>query len=152
MQQFNLYKVLQMMLPFRKRKSRFIAWIKVFTAYLVMVMNDLFQYREKTIKDAKMTPQVCYLEKFLNSRYGVSTIKIVEGYELGPWCFYDGPPVGEIDMFMVEPDNYCYSNNVVTSVDFVVEVPRALEDQCSMIAAYVQKYKLAGKSFIIQLI
>ena len=141
-----------MMLPFRKRKSRFIAWIKVFTAYLVMVMNDLFQYREKTIKDAKMTPQVCYLEKFLNSRYGVSTIKIVEGYELGPWCFYDGPPVGEIDMFMVEPDNYCYSNNVVTSVDFVVEVPRALEDQCSMIAAYVQKYKLAGKSFIIQLI
>ena len=140
------------MLPFRKRKPRFIAWIKVFTAYLVMVMNDLFQYREKTIKDAKMTPQVCYLEKFLNSRYGVSTIKIVEGYELGPWCFYDGPPVGEIDMFMVEPDNYCYSNNVVTSVDFVVEVPRALEDQCSMIAAYVQKYKLAGKSFIIQLI
>jgi len=152
MQQFNLYKVLQIMLPFRKRKPRFIAWIKVFTAYLVMVMNDLFQYREKTIKDARMTPQVCYLEKFLNSRYGVSTIKIVEGYELGPWCFYDGPPVGEIDMFMVEPDNYCYSNNVVTSVDYVVEVPRALEDQCSMIAAYVQKYKLAGKSFIIQLI
>lgn len=152
MNHFNLYKVLQIILPYRKRRPRFIGWIKTMTAYLAMIIADLFQYVDKTVKDVKMTPQLCYLEKLLNSRYAVSTIRIVDGYELGPWCFYSGPPSGDIDMFMVEPDNYCYSQQVVVSVDFVVEVPYSLNDQCSLIAAYVQKYKLAGKSFIIQLI
>lgn len=152
MDQFNLYKTLQILLPFNKRNPRFIAWVKVFTSYLIMLLNALFQFWEKTVAEAKMTPQLCYLEHFLNSRYGVTTIRIVEGYELGPWCFYLGPPSGDIDMFMVEPDNYCYSQYVVVSVDFVVEVPMALSDECNMIAAYLQKYKLAGKSFIIQLI
>lgn len=53
---------------------------------------------------------------------------------------------------MVEPDNYVYSIYDSINVDFVVQVPRSLVDYCNVIAAYVQKFKLAGKAFIIQLI
>lgn len=152
MNQFSLYKVVQILLPYVRRTARSIAWLKVFVSYLATLAEEQFRYRAKTLKEARMTPQVCFLEKLLNDRYGVTTIKIVEGYELGPWAYFAGPPVGTDDLFMVEPGNYCYSANVVISVDFVVEVPTALSAECNTIAAYVQKYKLAGKSFIIQLI
>jgi len=149
---FSFYKVIQILLPFRRRTQRFIAWMKTAMSYLDMVYLALIEFREKTLKEAKMTPQVYYLEKYLNSRFGVVAIHIVEGFELGPWIFYTIPTGGDVDLFMVEPDNYLYSNEVSISVDFVVEVPSALEQQCNLIAAMVQKFKLAGKSFIIQII
>lgn len=149
---FNLYKVIRILLPWRRRSPRMIAWIKVFISYLAFILEDLRQFWDQTVKDAKMTPQVCYLEKLLNSRYGVTSIRIVDGYELGPWVFDQVPSGVEIDFFMIEPDNYVYSDQDEITVDFVVQVPHALEEFCNVIAAYVQKYKQAGKIFIIQLI
>lgn len=149
---FNTYKRAQINLPERKRKVRFIAWIKVSLSYIAQIVGQEIQFWEQTLTDARMTPQIIYLEKFLNDRYGTTEIRIVEGYEYGPYCWYSGPPAGEIDMFMIEPDNYCYSTVIGATVDFVVQVPRALESECNVIAAYVTKYKLAGKIFIIQLI
>jgi len=140
------------MLPERRRKVRFIAWIKVSLSYIAQIVEQEIMFWEQTALDARMTPQIIYLERFLNNRYGRTDIRIAEGYEYGPYCFFAGPPAGEIDLFMVEPDNYCYSTAIGATVDFVVQVPRALASECNVIAAYVQKYKLAGKIFIIQLI
>jgi len=152
MNQFSLYKTVQILLPFSRRTARRIAWVKVFVSYLATMAEELFIYRTKTLKEAKMTPQVCFLEKLLNERYGVSTIRIVEGYELGPWVWIGAPPSGDIDFFMVDPDDFVYSDQDSVTVDFVVQVPRALSDFCNVIAALVQKFKLAGKIFLIQLI
>lgn len=149
---FDIYKIGVILLPHAKRKVRFIAWMKVFFCILLATMESLRVFRQITDLDAKMTPQIIYLEKYLNDLYNQTQIRIVEGFELGPWCFYSGPPSGEVDMYMVEPDNYCYSSFAVTNCDFVVEVPAALELECNAIAAIVQKFKLAGKTFIIQLI
>ncbi len=149
---FSLYKVIQILMPFRRRTPRFVAWVKVFISDLVMIHNSLLQLRQRSIKEARMTPQICYLEKLLNSRYGRTDIRIVEGYQLGPWVFLAEPPSGDIDFFMVDPDYFVYSDEDSVTVDFVVQVPRVLSDFCNVIAAYVQKYKLAGKVFIIQLI
>ncbi|MCX6281469.1 MAG: hypothetical protein NTU51_05875 [Bacteroidetes bacterium] len=149
---FSLYKLIQILLPFRRRTPRFIAWAKVFVSDLVMIHNRLMQLRQRALTEARMTPQVCYLEKFLNERWGTTEIRIVEGYELGPWVWHGVPPSGEVDLFMYEPDNYVYSNNDEVTVDFVVKVPSALSDFCNVIAADVNKFKLFSKVFIIQLI
>lgn len=115
-------------------------------------MEDLYSYWETKDKEAKMTPQVAYLEHFLNDRYGTGVeIYITDGYDLGPWVWYQNVPAGQIDFFMKEPYNYCYPNTAATNIDFVVHVPHALSDQAQSIAAIVQKFKLAGKCFIIQL-
>ena len=128
------------------------AWVKVFVSDLVVVLYDLNQLRMTSIKEARMTGQICYLEHYLNERYGTGTqIYIGDGYLLGPWCWFSGPPAGEVDMYMVEPDNYCYSESSISDVDFVVMVPYDLEDETSMIGAYVQKFKDAGFYFLIQL-
>ena len=152
MWEFSLYKIGQILLPFAKRKVRFVAWVKVFLSWLGDILDRLRLFRGKSLRDAKMTPQICYLEKYLNDRFNSTEIKIVEGYSLGPWMFLAGPPAGDVDFYAVEPDNYCYASNVTTDVDFVVEVPRELESECNVIAAIVQKFKMVGKSFIIQLI
>ena len=99
-----------------------------------------------------MTPQIIILEWMLNNRYGTGDdIYISEGYTLGPWCWFTGPPQGEVDFFMFEPDNYCYSASGLTDVDFVVNVPHELEAETPIIGALVKKFKLAGMYFIIQL-
>jgi len=149
---FSLYKVIQILLPHNRRRPVFIAWVKVFISYLSAILEQLRQLWSQSLKEAKMTPQVCYLEKLLNSRYGRTDIKIVEGYQLGPWVFSTDPPSADIDFFMVDPDDFVYSGEDSVTVDFVVQVPRAISDFCAVIAAYVQKYKLAGKLFIIQLV
>jgi len=149
---FDLYKVGQILLPFAKRKVRFIAWIKVYLSYLNDILGRLRTFRLISLRDAKMTPQICYLEKYLDDRFNSTEIRIVEGYLLGPWMFFAGAPAGDEDFYAVEPDNYCYANNVTTTVDFVVQVPHELEAECNALAAMVQKFKMVGKSFIIQLI
>jgi hypothetical protein len=152
MWEFSLYKIGQILLPFAKRKVGFIAWVKVYLSYLSDILDRLRAFRILSLRDARMTPQICYLEKYLRDLYSSPEITIVDGHQLGPWCFYHSPPSGDDDFYAVEPNNYCYANNVTINIDFVVEVPGALEAECNAIAAYVQKFKMVGKSFIIQLI
>ena len=151
MWEFSLYKIGQILLPFAKRKVGFVAWVKVYLSYLSDILDRLRALRVISLRDAKMTPQICYLEKYLNDMFSTTGISIQDGHLLGPWCFYDMPPAGEVDFYAVEPDNYCYANHITIDIDFVVAVPWALEAECSTIAAYVQKFKMVGKSFIIQM-
>ncbi len=150
--EFSLYKVARILLPHAKRVERFIAWTMVFVSGLYGILEELNQYWETEDRIAKMTPQVGYLEKYLNDKYNVTTIEIVDGFALGPWVWRDQPPEGEVDFFMLEPDNYVWNDNDVAAIDFVVRVPSSLESECNVIAAIVQYFKLAGKTFIIELI
>ena len=151
MWEFSLYKIGQLLLPHAKRKIGFIAWTGVYLGALAETLDRLRSHRAASLRDARMTPQICFLEKYLNDRFETSGIRIVDGKMLGPWCFYGGPPVDDVDFYAVEPDNYCYAANVATEIDFVVEVPHPIQSECGAIAAAVQKYKMAGKSFLIQI-
>jgi len=150
--EFSLYKIAKILLPQAKRKAWFMAWTYVFVSPLFGIIEQLRLYWDIEDRIAKMTPQVCFLEKYLNDKYNRTDIRIADGYELGPWAWKGGPPVGQTDLYMIEPYNYCYTEDDTISVDFVVKVPFVLESECNTIAAIVQYFKLAGKSFIIQLI
>jgi hypothetical protein len=117
-----------------------------------MILDDLRQFREETLRDAKMTPQIIYLEHMLNSRYGTGTaIFISDGFLLGPWIFADGDTPNP-EFYMDDPlDSFVFADTDMVTVSFVVNIPRGLNGVTQQIAAMVQKYKLAGKYFIIQL-
>ena len=148
---FSLFKIVQILTPAAKRTPRFIAWLKVFVSYLQYILEDFYQFRDRSIKEAIMTPQIIMIEWLLNTRYGTTKIKIIEGYSLGPWIY---PRLVDVlhEFYLDQTNSFVYSNQDAVTVDFVVDVPESLSSETSTIAALVQKYKLPGKTFIIQLI
>ena len=138
-----------MILPWIRRKVRFIAWTKVFVSYLARILEQLWQFWEATAKECKMTPQIMYLEHLLNDRYGRTDIFISDGFELGPWIYTHGE-VPNPEFFMDQANSFLWSDMDGVTVDFVVNIPVAIESEVQVIAAMVQKYKLPGNVFVIQ--
>lgn len=151
MWQFNLNRVIRFHVPVALRKAKFLAWLNVSMSYLWMILEDLRQFRDDSIKEAKMTPQIAYLEHILNDRYGTGIeIFISDGSELGPWIFFIDE-AADPEFYMDQDDSWVFSTDDQVTVSFVVNIPEALDDVVQQIAAMVTKYKLAGKYFIIQI-
>jgi hypothetical protein len=126
-----------------------VAWVKVFVSYLVYVRDNLWSFWDKTWLDAAVTPQICYIEKALNLRFGRTDIAIAEGYRLGPFIFTNSQDVPD-EFFMDQADSFVYTVDETADCDFVVLIPGAIETDAPLIAAMVHRYKLPGKKFIIQ--
>lgn len=139
-----------MEIPFEHRKSHYVAWVKTFVSYLAKIQEDLFQLWEATRDEALMTPQIMYLEHLLNNRYGRTDIFISDGEYLGPWIWPKDETAEKI-FYVDQADSFVWTDQDATNVDFIVNIPDVLESETRYIAAQVQKYKLAGKIFLIQL-
>jgi len=150
MWKFSLYKITMIELPFRKRTTRFKAWIRVSVSYLVMIIDDLFVLWDSTIAEARMTPQVIYLERILNNRYGRTDIFISEGFTLGPWVYLI-TETAVPQFYLDQADSYVFHKDDHVVVDFIVNIPEALIDEVQVIASTINKFKLLGKYFIIQI-
>lgn len=148
---FSLYKAILLILPPVLRLTRIKAWVKVSASWLHMIFESLKVFRYFTRRDITMTPQVAWIERFLNTRYGRIDIFIGEGYGLGPWVWNKTPETGEFDFFMDEPDSFIFAGADASNVGFVVNIPSSLAQEVQHIAAIVQRYKLPGKTFIIQI-
>lgn len=146
---FSLYRMIQILLPFSRRKPRVIAWVKVFVSHLTFITESLREFWSLSVKEAKMTPQVSYLEHLLNDRYGREDIFISDGYELGPWVFTKDEEA-DPEFFLDQADSFLWTGIDGIITDFIVNIPEILLDQAQVIAAYVWKFKLCGKTFIIQ--
>jgi hypothetical protein len=147
---FSLFKVVQLEIPFLHRKPRFVAWVKTFVSYLAKIQEDLYQLWESSRIEALMTPQIKYLEGILNRRYGRTDIFINDGFDLGPWI-WPADETADPVFYLDQADSYVWSSGDSTVIDFVVNIPAVLDDETSYIAAVVNKFKLAGKTFVIQI-
>jgi len=150
MLKYSLYKESQILLPPRKRRPRFTAWIKVSVSFIASIIDMLFVLWENSTAEARMTPQVIYIERLLNNRYGRSDIFISEGFTLGPWVFSNAD-TPDPDFYMDQADSFVYGTNDAIVVDFIVNIPSLLSGEVQDIAAMVMKYKFLGKYFIIQI-
>jgi hypothetical protein len=148
--QFSINKIGHILVPHRHRQPRFIAWVKVFLAYLASVKEALYLRWDETVLDASMTPQIIYLEHILNIIFERTDIFIDEGSALGPWIFRN-TETPDPEFCMDQADSFVFNNQEAVWVDFTVNIPAAVESQTSRIAAIVHKYKLPGKLFIIQI-
>jgi hypothetical protein len=134
-----------MLIPFRKRKAKYIAWVATFVSHLDAVFELLKLYHTDTIRKAYMTPQVNMLQEYINDWFEVTTIEIVDGDELGPWVY----PVYDSNQFYLDQaDGYVF--NPQDEFDFDVRVPNTFTTaQIQELAAIINKFKLPGKNFII---
>ncbi|HRY33388.1 MAG TPA: hypothetical protein P5531_10515 [Bacteroidales bacterium] len=148
---FSLFKTVQILLPHGLRYSRVIAWNKAFVSYLAMLLESLYQFWDLTLKEIKMTPQIICLEYLLNNRYGTTEIYISDGTYLGPWIYPTDNEAEHEEFYLDQSDSFIWNNQDEVVIDFVVNVPEALQAETPIIGAIVQKYKLPGKHFIIQL-
>ncbi|MEI6899926.1 MAG: hypothetical protein WCL00_08610 [Bacteroidota bacterium] len=150
---FSLYKIVQIITPFHLRRPRIIAWLKVYVSWLELILHELDALWQSSRIEARMTPQILFLEHLLNTRYGRNPwdILIDDGYALGPWLFSIDETASP-QFYTNQADSYVWSDQDSTVVDFVVEVPGVLEDEVPVIGATVQKYKLPGKHFVVQII
>ena len=139
-----------MLIPFSHRKSRFTAWVKVFVSYLEVMQQDLYQLWNRTDAEAKMTPQIMYLEHLLNEKFGTTDIVIDDGVNLGPWI-YQSSETPDPEWFVDQANSFIWNNEDQVVIDFVVHIPSDIETGTPELAALVQKYKLPGKRFVIQI-
>ena len=152
MVQVSLYNIAQMFTPHKKRKLWFLSWLNVMVSYLQWIIGELDALWQSSRIEATMTPQILYLERLLNARYSRNPwdILIDDGYALGPWVYLPGETATP-QFYTDQEDSFLWSEQDSIDVDFVVEVPGVLEEEIPYIGATVQKYKLAGKHFVIQL-
>lgn len=138
-----------MMIPFRHRQLRFVAWVKVFVSYLVYIKVMLYLYWDQTQLDASITSQIIYIEKILNLACERTDIYIDEGYYLGPWIV-TAEETPDPEFYMDQADSYVFTRHDAVDVDFIVNIPAGISSAIPVIAALTHKYKLPGKYFIIQ--
>lgn len=147
----SLFKSILLLIPTPLRKTRFLAWLKVSLSYLHMLAESLKIYRYFLHREITTTPQVIYIERLLNTRFGRSDIFISEGYGLGPWIWNISPESGEFDFYFDQQDSFVFNSNDAETISFIVNIPSILHIYAKNIGAIVQKHKLPGKSFIIQI-
>jgi len=142
----SLSNTLLQLIPFRKRKAKYMAWIKVFVSYIHNIFISLRNnYRPDTIRLAYMTPQVNMIEEYLKDATGSDLIEIIDGEILGPWLFTDH---NDNEFYLDQATGYVF--NPEDSYDFNIRVATGLSDEVTQyIAAIVNKFKLPGKNFII---
>jgi hypothetical protein len=146
----QLDNTLLLAIPHRKRKAKYIHWIKTFVCHISNVFDLLKLYRTEAIRQAYLTPQVTMLEKYLKDKFETEDIEIVDGELLGPWLFTAAQPSpAGSEFYLDQADSYVWNDEDQAS--FVVRVPDSFDDEVEIaqIAAIVSKFKLPGKNFII---
>jgi hypothetical protein len=154
----NWNKLAIWFIPQALRKTKTLCFIQA----LVSPVNDLhtrfLYYRQNTIYNLGISPQVCYLQKALNDRYDVALrrIKIVDGVE------YDAIPLflkvenKPVKLYRksegIPQVLYTKAETALFSVDFIVQVPSDVVFDLAEMTAFVNSYKLASKVFKIQIL
>lgn len=145
----QLNNTLLLVIPHRKRKAKYIHWIKTFVCHISNVFDLLKLYRTEAIRQAYLTPQVAMLERYLNDKFTTEDIEIVDGELLGPWLFTTVLASTGSEFYLDQSDSYLWNDEDQAS--FVVRVPDSFDDEVEIpqIVGIVNKFKLPGKNFII---
>lgn len=149
-------KLIHSLLPSFLRKPVLHAWLMVLITPLQTLYQAFLSYRNATLASANINGQVLSLEYMLNLKYyddgSLSHIHITDGDFIPKFYLYnkkDNKPTilwndGEADPV------YLFNGGEVSSYDFEVWVPVALEFNEDEMSALINKHKAAGFRFIIK--
>jgi hypothetical protein len=90
MNNISLYRILYYHLPHALRKLRTLALLKLSLTYLQMIMLRLDEEFLEARRLAYMTPQVCYLEKYLQIHFGDNSILIIDVLDVERYALLSG--------------------------------------------------------------
>jgi len=155
----NYTKLVEQRIPEDFRKDKAIAFFKVFVSPFVLIYNSLLSFRTLLLYKLSITPQVVYLEKMLNDRYDDTErrIYITDGKEYTPLFLYQKSELKPTFLFLKSETGFLktllYLKNETGqfTFDFVVHVPSVVSFNSNELVALVNNYKLASKTFKIQI-
>ena len=145
---FNLdiKKVVLYLLPTILRKPRLIAFINALSIPFESTLNILSNYRLRLNKEVAITPQKCYLRKYLNDRFDVNLRRIL---------IEDSVSLPTTFIYLESENNPKFLPFYLSDtegVNFVVKVPISLQNIESQIIDFLSRYKLPSKTFRIEYI
>jgi len=152
MNNVSLYRIIHYQLDNSMRTSRTLAWLKVALTYIQTLLLRFDEEALEGRRRAWLTPQVCYLTMYLRTRFGDNSITIVDIEEIERFA-YTTAEAPEVDLYLLDAGTYFYTTAELDRCRFAVQCSQDAFDKFSeTIRATVQKYKLPGFKFLMQII
>lgn len=152
-------RIIEHLTPHFLKKSKHLAWLKVLLSPVVWLYDQFLTYRTAKLKEATINSQVVRFTRALRDYFGSELIEIIHSGDFLNQAFIyleiEGA-TAEYDYLPIEahePVDYDYTQAEFDSEnDFTVRIPAAMNGQQDAVIAFVNKYKLAGKRFNVELI
>lgn len=129
---------------------------------LVTPINDMHgrfvRFRNDVQYRLLITPQICFLEKALNDKYDRQQrrIRIEDAREFAPVVFFQKEELKPVKFYKKgegDPVVFFQKDEVgAFTTDFLILIPVAVPFDMNELTAYVNVYKLAGKTFRVQIV
>ena len=159
---WNITNIVNWLLPTFLRKPKMIAWLKSLLFPLNEKHQEFLSYVDDKRYELDFTGQVISLERLLNDKYDNVDRRIFISQEKADEVFFfdddDLNPANEIFLFddnnvNVGSENafFFFSDSSGLLTDFIVNIPNTVVFSESELRVLVNKYKLAGKNFSINL-
>ncbi|MDD2962579.1 MAG: hypothetical protein PHQ65_07795 [Bacteroidales bacterium] len=151
MNNVSLYRIVHYMLDNVLRKTRTLAWLKVSVSYLqrVVLLFDEFNLENRRL--AWLTPQVCYLEKYLRIMFASNAITIADIDDAERYCSINSE-ADVVELFLHDTGTYFYTTNELQISSFVVQYSPELAGYSASLRAAVDRYKLPGFKYLLQIV
>ena len=126
------------------------------TAFLNCIVLPLQSLSDLTLYQMQHDSRVIYLEKMLNEYFEVATYNPNSHIATRQIYIVDTPQVPKTYIYQPEENQPLYLGEVyldrdnVTTADFIVKIPIAIEFDEPRLRAVIDFYKLAGKKYIIE--
>lgn len=161
--EISYHKLIRFLLPTFLRDSPVITILGSVTTEFDN-LHKLFKVtRENNLYDLSITPQVCYLEKALNDRFDKEQrrIYITDGIVIPKTYLFIKPENIKLYLFTKQENkpielytktDYELNDYASSDYDFIVNVPSDVVFEEKEMGALLDRYKLASKSYSINII
>lgn len=153
----NYSKLVLLLLPTFLRQNVIVALLSALTSPIRMLYNSFIQYKDNTLQELEVTPQVFSLRNALNRAYSLQEGFIIEDYvKQGDWLIvYDEIEYRSELLVIVEDDTYLlvHDESTLQQVQggFIVTVPNSLSaSDYPRIRTIINKHKLMGIPYILK--
>jgi hypothetical protein len=154
--QIDFKKLVQLLLAVKLRRRRLSAFLYAMIAPMETLHSIFVKSRAYSFYRLSITPQVCYLEKFLNDRYDVAKrrIRITNAAHADTVYLYLRAENKPLYLFTQAENRpvYLFTREEISNsagADFIITVPAAVTFNENQMCGEIDSYKLAGKKYQI---
>jgi hypothetical protein len=154
----NYRKLVNDLLPPRRRKSRHIDWLIVITSHIRTLYDEYLTYCDQKRYELQFNAQVINLESLLNDKYNNGQPGIFIDDNTKPddvFLFNDEEQQAPVYLYNDEeaatPEIYLFNDEEYnTACDFIVNVPATISFDHAEMRALINKYRAYGFLFQIK--
>ncbi len=134
------------------RKPVRVAWLTALAAALRSIHDTFLSFTDAKIEELKYNGQTIALENFLQKKFGLG-IYITNNVGAVDGCFAgSGSDVSSFFGSGLDVGSFIDLSYTVVIYDFTVNVPGSITFTMSEMEAYINKYKLFGKTYNIVIV